>query len=606
MFDRNLMKALMLIGIALPFAGCTKQSGLDAIQVSPATASLAVGGPTLQMSATGTYGNAKDPSTQNLTGGVTWSSAIPGVAKVDPNSGVVTAVAAGTTTITASAQGFAGPVSSSATIIVTGGSTAGGDIISLTIIPTAQSVAAPPQTSQFVAIGTTTSGATENLTSQAVWTSSNAQVAPNPVNGLATAAGQGTTTITAIATNPDKTVATGTATFTVTTAATSQITAITILPASQSLSAEGQKGQFIALGTYGATGAQVDVTNSPQLTWSSSISSIASVTSGLTAGDGVAQGANVGTTTITAEYANTPAGSSVAASTATVSVTSSPAPEPLLSINVLPSTITDLDLLGTAQFLAYGTFSTQPFLLEITNGFSHPGFPVGCTANCPKVPVTWISTFPFGFPINATGASGAEGGLSTAYESGNTSIYALAANPDQTLVYSPIVTFNCPYAPPTYGTTTVTNANGTTTTTTNYNDLLNPGTCNQLTIADSLLTTLTVFNTGLNTSNWLITASSATGTPNVIHCGPGSTSGGSVCEATYPNGTQVTLTAPAQPGVQFGGWSSSCDSISPNPSTAAGPNTCTVMVGGGCTLNTATQTYTCSSQSNVSVGAIFN
>jgi hypothetical protein len=106
-----------------------------------------------------------------------------------------------------------------------------------------------------------------------------------------------------------------------------------------------------------------------------------------------------------------------------------------------------------------------------------------------------------------------------------------------------------------------------------------------------LLVTLTVFNAGLNTSGWLMEADSATGTKNVIHCGPGSTSGGSVCTATYPLGTIVTLTAPAEPGVAFGGWSWNCTPTV--PVTAAGPNVCKVDLG---TANSA----------NVSVGAIFN
>jgi len=114
----------------------------------------------------------------------------------------------------------------------------------------------------------------------------------------------------------------------------------------------------------------------------------------------------------------------------------------------------------------------------------------------------------------------------------------------------------------------------------------------------------------LNTTNWLVTAPSATGTPNVIHCGPGSTSGGSVCVATYPtvnspNGIQVTLTAPAQAGVSFGGWSVSCTPSNSSGTpltqppywTAAGPNYCTVTLGTtGATPNS----------SNVTVGAIFN
>jgi hypothetical protein len=71
----------------------------------------------------------------------------------------------------------------------------------------------------------------------------------------------------------------------------------------------------------------------------------------------------------------------------------------------------------------------------------------------------------------------------------------------------------------------------------------------------------------LNTTNWLVTAPSATNTPNVIHCGPGwaanGNSSGSVCTATYPLGTTLTLTAPAQAGVNFGGWSYSCAPILP-------------------------------------------
>jgi len=104
----------------------------------------------------------------------------------------------------------------------------------------------------------------------------------------------------------------------------------------------------------------------------------------------------------------------------------------------------------------------------------------------------------------------------------------------------------------------------------------------------------------LNTTGWEVTAPSATGTPNVLHCGPGWTlgggAGGSVCSAPYPIGSTVILTAPAGSGVNFGGWSSSCSSISPNPATAAGPNTCTVVLTG----------TNPNANPNVSVGAIFN
>jgi hypothetical protein len=232
---------------------------------------------------------------------------------------------------------------------------------------------------------------------------------------------------------------------------------------------------------------------------------------------------------------------------------------------------------------------------------------------CAFVPTTWVSLpAPFIFPIDSAGAAGAFGGLITADGSGLEDVYAVAANPDGTLVYSSsAATFSCPYVAPTYGTTTVTLPNGTTTTTTDYNDILNIGSCNALTVGNGLLSTLTVFDaslvsTGLDQANWLITAPSATGTPDVIHCGGSAqqaAAGGSVCEATYPNGTVVTLTAPHEPGVNFGGWSDNCANTA--PVTAAGPNSCTVVVGGGCVYNNQSATYMCG-QSNVTVGAVFN
>ena len=113
-----------------------------------------------------------------------------------------------------------------------------------------------------------------------------------------------------------------------------------------------------------------------------------------------------------------------------------------------------------------------------------------------------------------------------------------------------------------------------------------------------------MFNEGLDTKNWLITAPSATGTPNVIHCGPGwaadGHTGGSVCTATYPLGTTVTLTAPSQSGVKFGGWSSTCRNT--GTVNQDGPNQCTVTLGGQNVDANGNIFYL----NDVTVGAIFN
>lgn len=572
MHDRFSPRALLLIAFVLPIAGCTN-SLVDSLAVTPATQSLSVG-QTVQLTATGTTGHGSNhPSTtQDVTDSATWTSSSPAVASVS-STGLVNALTAGTTTITASMSGFTGTITASATITVTassGTSGAGGTVTSLAILPASQSVAIPNETTQFLAIGTTSTGATVNLTSQVAWSSSATQIATiGGSTGLATALTQGTVTVIALYTSGGSTIA-GTASFTVSAGSSEEYTAVTLVPASESVSAAGQTGQFIALATSGTTGLEVDVTNSPQTTWSSSIPSIASVTSGLLTGNGVITGAAAGSTTITAEVKN-PNGSIVSAN-GTVTATLTAPPEPLLSLTIIPSTITVGNLQDTGNFLAIGTFSSSPYVEDLTNT------------------VTWLSSAPQVFPVssNNNGANpGAPGGIVTAYGNGNATIIAEATYPTtglQGLVQTATATFNCPLVEPDPTSTPPT-----------------PGSCFPGSQASGLLVTLTIYNEGLNTSNWLVTAPSATNTPNVIHCGPGwaknGNTGGSVCTATYPLGATVTLTAPAQSGVAFGGWSYNCTTISPNPSTAAGPNSCTITLG-----NAPNGT----DNSNVTIGAIFN
>src|SRR5258708_33710284 len=71
---------LLLCCVVTAIVGCAS-SGLDSIQVSPATQSATVG-QTVQLTAIGTYGNAKHTSTQDVTTGVTWTSNNPAIATV--------------------------------------------------------------------------------------------------------------------------------------------------------------------------------------------------------------------------------------------------------------------------------------------------------------------------------------------------------------------------------------------------------------------------------------------------------------------------------------------------------------------------------------------
>jgi hypothetical protein len=544
----------LLLFLALPvvlsLAGCT---ALQSITIQPASGSVVLTalGQTAQYSAIGTSQmGSGEPTTGSVS--VNWSVSNPSVASIS-STGLATALASGYTQIIAESNGIT--ATSDLTVNVassTGGGTTGVTVTSISVIPGAQSVASPGQTSQFIAIGTTSSGSTVNLAGQVAWSASSAQIATiGAATGLATAVGQGTATITALYSVNGTTVA-GTATFSVQGGTTEKYTSVTITPGSNSLSASGQTGQFIALATSGTSGLLTDVTTSPQLRWSSSVPTIASISA-----TGLATGVSAGTTTVTVELTNTDG--TVVSNNATIEVSSTPAPEPLLSLTIIPNTITVDNLQGTGQFLAIGTYSTAPYVRDLTNSPN----------------LSWISTFPSVFTVgsNTGGNSGASAGLVTAYGSGTVNIIAEATNPLDGSIQTATATFNCPFA--------LANPTGNPPT---------PGTCVPGTQAPALLATLTIYNEGLNTANWEVTGPSSTGTPNVIHCGPGWTlnggTGGSVCTATYPIGATVTLTAP-KTGANFGGWSYNCNAQ--GTVTAAGPNSCTV------TLTT-----------NNTVGAIFN
>ncbi|MFZ0304315.1 MAG: Ig-like domain-containing protein [Terracidiphilus sp.] len=583
MFDRVKLGALLLIGVALPIMGCGSAE-VDTLQVSPATVSM-VPGATAQLTATGVYSHGSGPSTtQDLTNQVTWSTASADVATVS-NTGLVTGVGAGTVSITASIKGYTGVLSATSAITVTSTTTgtAGGDIVSLSIIPGSQTVAGPNNTATFLAVGTTASGATVNVDSQVVWSSSSSQIATvGSSTGIATSVGQGTATITGVYTNADGTVATGTATITVTAGANSDFTALTILPGSQTISSGGSS-DFIALATAGASGLIENVSDNPSLKWSSTIPAIATISS-----TGIATGVSTGTATIAALLTNPD--NSVASATANLTVSATPPPEPILSLTIIPGSITVGDFYLTGQFLAIGTFATAPYVRDLTNDPA----------------TTWLSSQQEIFPVdtNSGGNPGASAGLVTAIGSGGATIIAESASQDGT-IQTATATFSCPYllpAPP------------------------QPGSCYPgEPPAYELLATLTVYNEGLNTTNWLVTAPSATGTPDVIHCGPAwvptakQPGTGSVCTATYPMnvttpaGTQgVVITAT---GGQFGGWSYNCipsdangKTTNPPAQTAAGPNYCVIPFTGTYTyVDSGGNTHTVTVNGlNQTVGAIFN
>ena len=205
MRGRFCLGVLLFAGLLLPLVSCNNTTGLDSIQVTPATNSMVLGGATLQLTATGKYGNAAHASTQNITTGVTWTSASTGIAQVGASTGLVTAEGNGTTTITATAMGFNGLASSSAAVTVTGGSgTVTGStqgLVSLIIIPSSITVGNLQDTGNFLAIGTySVAPEVRDVTNSVVWISSLPDVFPVDTNtggntgataGIVTAYGSG-------------------------------------------------------------------------------------------------------------------------------------------------------------------------------------------------------------------------------------------------------------------------------------------------------------------------------------------------------------------------------------------------------------------------------
>jgi hypothetical protein len=125
MRNRFGLAAVLSVGLVLPFLGCSS-NGLDSIQVTPnaETWTLCGAGATgapVQFTAIGTYNHGAHPATtKNLTDVATWASSVPAIATVSSTGvGQVTPLNngySGDTLITATMEGFGGPITGTATM----------------------------------------------------------------------------------------------------------------------------------------------------------------------------------------------------------------------------------------------------------------------------------------------------------------------------------------------------------------------------------------------------------------------------------------------------------------------------------------------------------
>ena len=234
---------------------------LTSITLNPISSALNIG-QTVDIAATGHLSNGTTDSPYDSR--ATWTSSAPGVATVD-SLGVVTAQAAGTATITATASGISG----TASITVNAGPT----LSSISLDPASATL----NVGQTVDITSTAnwSNGTSSVPwdSYLTWTSSAPSVATVNAGGVVTALAAGTTTITASLNGVSRTAA-------ITVSATAPtLTSISLNPTS----ATGTRGQTMDITATGHFSDGTTVTPyDAQVTWTSNASGVATVnTAGL-------------------------------------------------------------------------------------------------------------------------------------------------------------------------------------------------------------------------------------------------------------------------------------------------------------------------------------
>ena len=287
---------------------------LQSIAVTPGNPSIAVP-QTSQFAATGTY---SDGTSHDITLAVTWSSGSPSVASIVSTSGNATAVAPGTSIITATQNLISGNTTLTVTPAV---------LQTISVTPANPSISVP-QSIQLTATGRYSDGTSRDISSLVTWSSGTAAVAKVSANGVATALTSGATLITATMGSIS-----GTTTLTVTPAV---LQSISVTPSNPNVPV-GRSQQFTATGSY-SDGTFQDI--SALVAWSSGTTAVATVN-----GSGLASGVSAGVATVTATL-----GAISGSTTLTVKAVV------LQSLAVTPANPSIL-VGQSQQFAATGTFS---------------------------------------------------------------------------------------------------------------------------------------------------------------------------------------------------------------------------------------------------------
>ncbi|MCX7746277.1 MAG: Ig-like domain-containing protein, partial [Clostridia bacterium] len=374
----------------------SKQSiPVSSVSVNPPTATLEVGDlasqdkKTVQLTATVSPSDATNKS-------ITWTSSDNTVAKVDAN-GVVTAVSAGTATITATASN-----GKSATASIT--------VVSKQSIPVSSVSVNPPTATLEVgdlaaqdkkSIQLTATVSPSDATNKSItWTTSDNAVAKVDANGLVTAVSPGVATITATSVNGKS----ATASITVVSKQSIPVSSVSVNPPTATLEVGDLAAQDKKAIQLTATVSPSDATNK-SITWTSSNNAVAKVDT-----NGLVTAVSAGTATITAAASN---GKSATTSITVVSKQSVPVIVPPI---VVPPTVPVSSVSvspGTATLEVGDLAAQDKKAIQLTAAVS-PG-------DATNKSITWTSS-------NDTVAKVDTNGLVTAVGAGTATITATSSN----------------------------------------------------------------------------------------------------------------------------------------------------------------------------------
>lgn len=214
--------------------------------------------PTVPLSLTAQYtatGKFTDGSSQDITANVTWTvqdTTIAGVSNTAPTNGLVTPLAAGSTTVVATLDGVMGSASLTVTPVT---------LVSIALTPSGATTLPLSFQEQFTASGTFSDGSVFDVTRQATWTSDNTAVAVVSnafgTHGVVSALGTGMANIRAH-------LGTITSPATVLTVDVASLVSITISPTTVNMSSNSFQ-QFLASGTFSDGTTGLDITK--QVFW---------------------------------------------------------------------------------------------------------------------------------------------------------------------------------------------------------------------------------------------------------------------------------------------------------------------------------------------------